>query len=360
MFVKYKPNLMKTNRILSFILCILLMCATALCVNKALFSHSFKQTEATTIAVATDTISSLPDGTKVIHTALLTKEPGYAGPVPLDVYITKDTISDIQALPNAETPSFFSRASAMFSQWIGKTTAQAATMQADGVSGATYSSNAIKANVNSAIDFYAKTSVGSRTDIPFKIWIAIAVTLAACVIPLFVKNKFYRYTQMIANIIVLGFWCGQFLDYSLMLRYLSDGFTFPGAIVAILMLIAAFIYPLFGKAQHYCNHICPLGSAQMLVAEICHYKIHVGPKVLKALEWFRKILWGVLMLVLWADIWTGWMDLELFQAFMIESAPTGIIIAAAVFVILSAVISRPYCRFVCPTGSLFKRSENIG
>lgn len=351
---------MKTNRILSFILCILLMCATALCVNKAVFGHSFKQAASTVTVVDTDTISTLPDGTKVIHTALLTKAPGYAGPVPLDVYIVNDTITHIQALPNAETPGFFKRASAMLSQWIGKTPEEASTLQIDGVSGATYSSNAIKANVDAAIDFYAHTSANTHREIPVKIWIAIAVTLAACILPLFVKNKLYRYAQMLANIIVLGFWCGQFLDYSLMLRYLSDGFTLPGGIIAILMLIAAFIYPLFGKPQHYCNHVCPLGAAQMLVAEICHYKVHISQKALVGLDWFRKILWGALMLCLWADIWTGWMDLELFQAFMVESAPIGIIIAAVVFILLSAVISRPYCRFVCPTGSLFKRSENIG
>ncbi len=126
------------------------------------------------------------------------------------------------------------------------------------------------------------------------------------------------------------------------------------------MLVAAFIYPLFGHPQHYCTHICPLGSAQQLVGQICGYKIHISPKVLKGLDWFRKILWAVLMLLLWTDCLTGWMDLELFQAFQVQSASWWIIGAALVFVALSAVVSRPYCRFVCPTGSLFKRAENIG
>ncbi len=162
-----------------------------------------------------------------------------------------------------------------------------------------------------------------------------------------------------ANIVVLGFWCGQFIDYSLMLKYMSGGFFMPGALVAIVMLVAAFIYPLFGKQQHYCNHICPLGSAQILAAQLCGYKIHLSAKFVKVLDWFRKILWAVLMLLLWADVMTGWMDLELFQAFQFESASTGIIIAAIIFVALSAVVARPYCRFVCPTGSLFKRAENL-
>ena len=166
--------------------------------------------------------------------------------------------------------------------------------------------------------------------------------------------------QLIANVVVLGFWSGQFLDYALILKYVSSGFVLPIGLVAIVMLIAAFIYTIFGHPQHYCTHICPLGSAQQLAGQACGYKIHISQAWLKGLDWFRKILWAILMLLLWADCLTGWMDLELFQAFQFESARLGIIIGAVVFIILSTVVSRPYCRFVCPVGSLFKRAENIG
>lgn len=132
------------------------------------------------------------------------------------------------------------------------------------------------------------------------------------------------------------------------------------ALTTLVMLVAAFVYPLFGRQQHYCSHICPLGSAQQLVASVCRYKIRLFPSVLRVLDWVRRILWAVLMLLLWADVWVEWMDIELFQAFIPASTPIGISIAAAAFVALSAVVSRPYCRFVCPTGSLFRRAENIG
>lgn len=350
------------TRFLSLLLCVLMMCAAAICVNKSIFGHSLEPSSAIGETVAaTDTLTVQADGTAVIHTSALTKAPGYAGPVPLDIYVSEGRISDIKPLPNSETPSFFERASALFAGWIGKTPEEASVMKVDAVSGATYSSGAIIANVNAGVDYYLKDRASSgRAAMPWKLWVALAVTLAACVVPLFVKSRIYNNVQLVANVVVLGFWCGQFLDYSLMLRYLSSGMSLPAGLVAVAMLVAAFIYPLFGKSQHYCNHICPLGSAQILVAEMCHYKVRIGARTLKALDWFRKILWAALMLLLWADVWVEWMDLELFQAFMIESAPIGIIIAAALFVALSAIVSRPYCRFVCPTGSLFKRSENIG
>ncbi len=350
-----------TTKILSLIVALLMMSAAAITVNKKVLGHEVMPAEEQAVAVHTDTMSLMPDGTVIIHTAPFAKKNiGYAGPVPLDIYIKDGKVEEIAPLPNSESPSFFNRASALFEKWVGKTPQQAVKLEVDAVSGATYTSMAIINNVNDGLDYYLGANAGGSHSLPLKMWVALIVTLAACILPLFVRNKYYNYVQLVANIVVLGFWCGMFLDYALMLKYLSGGFTMPGAIVAIVMLVAAFIYPLFGRAQHYCNHICPLGSAQILMAQLCGFKIRLSKNVVKALDWFRKILWAALMLLLWADCLTGWMDLELFQAFQYQSASTGIIIAAIVFVALSAVITRPYCRFVCPTGSLFKRAENIG
>lgn len=352
---------MKYTKILSLLCCVLMMCAAALCVNKGLVVTNSK-TENNTLRTPTDTITQLPDGTVIIHTKTLTSVSGYAGPVPLDIYITNNIITDIKPLPNAETPNFFKRASEMFSHWIGKNVDEINQADIDGISGATYSSNAIKANMEAGIQYYLKDTSknNSHGAMPFKMWVALAVTLTACIVPLFVKNKIYITAQLVANVIVLGFWCGQFLDYSLMLKYISSGISLPIGLTAAAMLTAAFIYPLFGHPQHYCTNICPFGSAQILMGKISKYKIKISSKTTKGLDWFRKILWATLMLLLWCDVLTQWMDLELFQAFLIQSAPVGILVAAVLFLALSIVVSRPYCRFICPTGSLFKRAENIG
>lgn len=351
------------DRILSLILVFLMMAAAAITVNKTIFGSDISRPAASekVESLSRDTITVLSEGNVVIHTSsILGTAVGYAGPVPLDIHIKEGRISGIEPLENSETPGFFKRASAILESWIGKTPEEALATSVDAVSGATYSSEAIKSNVTAGLEWYIGAQDTAKRKAPVKIWIAFAITLIACVIPLFVHNRIYRVVQMIANIVVLGFWSGQFLDYSMMLKSLSDGFLWPDGLIAAAMLIAALIYPLFGHPQHYCNHICPLGSAQQLMAEICGFKFHLSPRVLKGLEWFRRSLWAVLMLLLWADCFTEWMDYELFQAFIFESASWWIIGFALLFVLVSAVISRPYCRFVCPTGSLFKRSENFG
>lgn len=208
---------------------LLLMTAAAITVNKSVFGHRVDTIGERGVTLETeDSIVTLSDGSTVIHTADLSGMiNGYAGPVNMDIHIADGKISEITPLPNAETPSFFKRASVLFDSWIGKTPREGMDMQVDAISGATYSSNAIINNMKTGLSFYEGGSVTTSTSTPWKIWVALAVTISACIIPLFVRNKLYHTIQLCANIVVLGFWCGQFLDYAMILKYISGGFSFP-------------------------------------------------------------------------------------------------------------------------------------
>ena len=65
----------------------------------------------------------------------------------------------------------------------------------------------------------------------------------------------------------------------------------------------------------------------------------------------------MLMLCLWTGVWFDWIDYEPFSAGGGQAAAGGGGAIALAFVALSTVIMRPYCRFVCPTGSLLKYSQ---
>ena len=142
-----------------------------------------------------------------------------------------------------------------------------------------------------------------------------------------------------------------------MVSYMSNGMNVLTLIVPVIMLITAFVYPLFGKKSYYCTHVCPFGSLQELAGKCVGYKIKMKPKTAKRLDMFRQLLWAVLMLCLWTGVWFDWIDYEPFSAFVFQSASWVVIVIAVVFVALSTMIVRPYCRFVCPTGSLFKYSQ---
>ncbi|MDE5789934.1 MAG: FMN-binding protein [Muribaculaceae bacterium] len=354
----------KTNGIMSFILVVVMIAIASVSVNKSLLGYKIgedaRSRTATEEVENENFVSSDGIGVIINTKGMKGVVNGYAGPVPLEICISEGKIADIRPLENSETPSFFERASVILEQWKGKTPEEALSLNVDAVSGATYTSQAIISNVRAGLDYYEGTRSNPSSTMPWKLWVALGVTLLAAIVPLFVHNRIYHNIQMILNIVVLGFWCGQYLDYALVLKYMSSGFAFPAGLIAIVMLITAFIYPLFGRPQHYCNHICPLGSAQQLTAQMCKFKVRISKKMLNVLDWFRRILWGVLIFLLWIDTFTQWMDYELFQAFMVESAPWYIIMTAGVFIALSTIVARPYCRFVCPIGSLIKRSENIG
>lgn len=104
-----------------------------------------------------DTLTVMPDGAIVVNTRLLAKDvQGFGGAVPLRIHIDKGGVVDsIEAEPNAETPDFFSHASSLFGQWQGKTVDEAMAEQVDAVTGATFSSRAIIANVQRGLA-YAK------------------------------------------------------------------------------------------------------------------------------------------------------------------------------------------------------------
>ena len=105
-----------------------------------------------------DDVMTKKDGVYIVNTTKLSADvQGYNGPTPLKVYIKDDKIQKIEALPNEETPGFFARVQEnLLNKWNGMTVKQAATAEVDAVSGATYSSNAVKKNVKLGASYYLK------------------------------------------------------------------------------------------------------------------------------------------------------------------------------------------------------------
>lgn len=107
------------------------------------------------LASCTDAnMSKDADGNYVVNTTELCKDvQGYAGATPLNVYIKDDVIVKVEALENNETPSYFSNVQhKMFPKYEGLSVDEVDNI--DGVTGATFSSNAIKKNVKTAVEYY--------------------------------------------------------------------------------------------------------------------------------------------------------------------------------------------------------------
>ena len=355
------------------------------------------------------------DGTMSVNTTELGKDiRGFKGAVPVEVRIKDGKIEKIKVLENDETPEYIGSVinSDMIDSFYGKSLEEAEDLKVDAVTGATYSSEAVLANIKAGVEYAlgkyefpqadAHTGATSKADahtgatskasthkeavsetstntetatqsdsalaeeegnpseenaLSVKFFITILIILMGAILPLFIKNQKYRILQLILNVGVLGFWGGTFISYALMVSSLTYGMTKVILIPVMLMLVTAFIYPMFGKSDHYCLWLCPYGAIQELAGKCFKKKLPISPKWIKGLTFFRQALWFGLMLLLWTGLWFDWMGYEPFAAFFILDASPVVLSIAGAFLLLSFFVNRPYCRFVCPTGSLFKLSE---
>lgn len=368
-------------RLLSLVVVVLILAAAAILRDGRILGHDLREAHEAK-ALKNDTLEVTPDGALVVNTKPLAKDvQGYGGQVPLKIHIKDGRVAAVEAEPNAESPDFFNRAKELLNHWQGKSVDEAMAEEVDAVSGATFSSKAIIANMQRGLA-YAKQrgqwgedgSVGAAdtsaspieggsagaADTSASPIVALVVVLLGAVVPLFYNNRRLHLVQLAVNVVVLGLWTGTFVSYTLFLRIFAGGVSLStiGALAApLLMLIVALIYPLTGRSGHYCANICPFGSAQELAGKLSRRKLRITPRILKLLSVLRNLLWGVLMALLLTGTCTAWIDYELFTAFLYSSASVWVIVLAALFLVLSVWVPRPYCRFVCPTGALVKSVE---
>lgn len=351
---------MKIRQTVCFIACLMLMLVVPIWRDHKIIGFNLqKESEQETV----ETLQPTNDG-YIINTSYIGKDIiGYGGPTPVEITVTDGKISKISLVPNQETPEFLGavRNSDLLESLDGKTVEEAADTRLDAVTGATFSSNAIIANIKTGLNYASENGEAAVHKEPekfdVKFWLMLAVILAGGIIPLFVRNRRYRILQLALNVGILGFWGGTFISYSLITSWLTNGITSLVMLPVVLMLVAAFIYPFFGRYNHYCSWMCPYGSLQELIGKCIKFKLNISPQAAKGLNRTRDGLWFILMWLLWTGLWFDWMGYEPFAAFFFRDASLAVLIIAGAFLLLSIVVQRPYCRFVCPTGTLFKLSE---
>jgi uncharacterized protein with FMN-binding domain len=82
---------------------------------------------------------------------------GYVSTTPLKIYVKKNKVVKIEALKNQETPKYFIKVKkGLLDKWNGLKVNDAQKLQVDGITGATFSSDAVKENVKLGLDYYKK------------------------------------------------------------------------------------------------------------------------------------------------------------------------------------------------------------
>lgn len=300
----------------------------------------------------------------IVHTAPYARDIiGFAGATPLYIYVSPEQqILQIAPGKNEETPGFYRRAyEGIIPHWIGQDLEHGKDLEVDAVSGATYTSNALIHNVKNTLDFCTAhhTTVHKAPGIG---WLRTAAVCLVLVLGLVAakfnrRNRYIRPVMLTLNVLVLGFWCGQFLSLSLLRGWVTNGLDPLLSLPAVAILAVTILTSFFSHKHHYCTWVCPLGSLQSLSAMLPLPKIKVSAKVAKFMNRLRFYAFCILMAVLWLGLGGTVLDYEPFTAFMLDSALPAVSILAAMIVISSCFIPNLWCRALCPMGSLIDLSE---
>ena len=107
---------------------------------------------------ADDVMRKEKDGTYVVNTTTLAEDvKGYIESTPVEIYIKKNKIVKVVMLKNQETPKYNARVKKqMVPLYEGQKISKKSTVEVDGVTGATFTSDAVKENVKRGLEYYWK------------------------------------------------------------------------------------------------------------------------------------------------------------------------------------------------------------
>ena len=105
-----------------------------------------------------DVMKKEKDGTYIVNTTTLAQDvEGYNGPTPLEIHIKKNKIVKVVLLKSMETPKYNARIKKdMLPKYENQKLTKNKGVEVDGVTGATFTSDAVKENVRRGLEYYWK------------------------------------------------------------------------------------------------------------------------------------------------------------------------------------------------------------
>ena len=109
-------------------------------------------------AQADNVMKKEKDGTYIVNTTTLAQDvEGYNGPTPVEVHIKKNKIVKVVPLKTLDGPKYVAKVKkGMLTKYEGANVKKGSVPEVDGVTGATFTSDAMKENIRRAVDYYFK------------------------------------------------------------------------------------------------------------------------------------------------------------------------------------------------------------
>lgn len=285
---------------------------------------------------------------------------GYNSTTPLTIYLdSDDKIIKVELCPNRESRGYINKVmkSGYLESWDGLTPEEALNHRVDAVSGCTYSSTAIAQSLQ--VRMQELTSQKAKLNswdwsLFAKQLCVLAVTILALICffnPK--KTKVLRRVTLLLSILILGFWSNSLLSLAMFYNWITNGISLTMQWVVIIIALVSTVLPLVTKKSFYCQYLCPFGAVQEFVGMIPVKKITVSAKLYKFFSIFRKMILLTLIVLLAFGLGLDLSMTEPFSIFNYQSVVFEVALLASVIIITSIFIKKPWCNYLCPTGTVF-------
>jgi len=231
-----------------------------------------------------------------------------------------------------------------------------------GVTGATISTGAVIASIRESVAEVAGAAFDVSLPLPTRpfefglLEITILVLFFAGIAAQRVSGPLrgrIRWVCQIAGLLIIGFWKDSPITLAKIAAMLSGFFPDPRTSLALYLLIAGFVVTsvVWGR-NVYCLYACPFGAAQRCVGLI-------GGKSLKLPAWSVRLMGHLRNLIVFAAIFMAFLTLqpalssyEPFAALFSLHGSTLQWLLLFIVLVVSLVISEPWCNFFCPMRSV--------
>lgn len=314
---------------------------------------------------------------KVVNTSPFSDEVyGYNSTTPLTIYLDESNrIFEVAICDNRESRGYLNKVinSGFMDLWDGLTPQEAVSHKVDAVSGCTFTSVAIEKSLQIRMQDMSKEIGNMAIDMKLLVrQICVFIVTVLATICFFVpkKTKILRKITLLLSIAILGFWTNSLLSLALFYSWVTNGVSLAIQLPLLIITALAILLPLFTKKSYYCQYLCPFGAAQEFIGMIplkVRRKTEDGKRrailsksnVFVFFSVFRKVVLLALLIFVALGIGSDLSVIEPFPVFNYQSIGFGVAIFAAVIIVASVFIKKPWCNYLCPTGTLLESFRNL-
>jgi ferredoxin len=183
--------------------------------------------------------------------------------------------------------------------------------------------------------------------------VLVAAMAAASVFALKVRSRAGIFLVMVFSLLYFGFFrggcvCAIGAIQNVTTAVFDAGYAIPLFVAAFFVLPLAFTL-LFGRT--FCAAVCPLGAVQDLVG---FHPLSVPRWLAHVLGCFAWVYLGLAVLLAATGSAYVICEYDPFVALFRLSGSANMLILGACVLVIGVFVARPYCRFLCPLGALFR------